>query len=154
MDNITIREATIEDARHVAHNLRQGDIDELHAYKLDIRPAIMVIEGYQDSTWCRVAVIDDEAALIYGVTPTHKEGEGVVWMLATDKIMQFSREFVRGCRGEVAEMQKLYPKKLFNYVHKDNAVAKTWLKWLGFKINEKEHCKLGFQYFERGIKHV
>lgn len=154
MDNVAIRDGTLKDAWHVANNLRQGDIDELNAYQLNVRPAILVIEGFKESAWCRVATINDEAALIYGVTPTNIEGEGVIWMLSTDKIMQFSRQFVRGCMNEVDAMQTIYHKKLFNYVHKNNIVAKNWLKWLGFSINEAEHCVLGFQYFERGTKHV
>lgn len=145
-----IRDATIDDARHVAHNLRQGDIDELKAYKDKIRPEITVIEGFLESKYCKAVTVDGVAVMIYGLTPSGIPHEGVVWMLSTDGINDISREFVRGCKREVALMKDQYPKKIFNYVHKDNTVAKTWLKWLGFNVNESEHCVLGFQYFEKG----
>ena len=150
MINTNIRPATIEDARYIGRNLRPGDFNELMAYGEEVHPKILVIESFYESSWSRVATLDDVPVIIYGVFEDEKPSIGILWMVATPEIYKFTRKFIKGCYQEVADMQAVYP-KLYNYVHKDNHISKKWLKWLGFEIDEStESAIVDFQYFSKG----
>ena len=149
MINTEIREATIEDARYIGANLRQGDYAEFIAYGENVSPAILVIESYQHSNFVRVATLDGIPAIMYGVADAEDDNSGLIWMVSTDDILKVSLEFIRSCTDEVVAMQSHY-QRLCNFIHKDNALSKRWLKWLGFTIDETESSG-DFQYFSKEI---
>lgn len=70
---------------------------------------------------------------IFGVMPS-SPGVGIPWFLCSAKLFEEARvSFLRRSRTLVEAMQLRYP-VLFNHVHKDNAVARRWLEWCGFRL--------------------
>jgi len=130
-----LRDATPADVEYVAAHLRAADVVELRATGLP-DPAEAVRESARISTWTRAAVVGDDVAAVYGVTPTAAPGVASPWMLGTDAIHRVGREFLRASVGEVERMMgdNLL---LFNRVHVDNTVSLAWLRWLGFTISDK-----------------
>lgn len=56
-------------------------------------------------------------------------------LVGTDDLERYQRTFLRRCRKVVAAMLSVYP-YLENYVDARNHVAKAWLHWLGFRLEE------------------
>jgi hypothetical protein len=69
---------------------------------------------------------------MYGVSPVG-DGSGRVWMLGSNGLLKISRAFLRGSKGEVEAMHKLYP-HMCNIIDSRNEVHIRWIRWLGFKI--------------------
>lgn len=132
MTTITFRPATSADAAHIGANLRAADLKEVQL-TTSTPPAQAVEASRGWSVWSRVAEIDGTAAVIFGVTPSHLEGWGVPWLLATDAAMPVAMRLVRQCRPQVADMHLSY-EYLHNQVHRENLVSIQWLRWLGFTI--------------------
>lgn len=156
MAALTFRPGTPEAVRHIAVHLRQADRDEL-AITSPGRTAEQILDdALSDSRWCTVAYVDGEPAIAYGVAPTHKLGVGAPWMLATDRLADIERDFVRGCRGEVDLMLRSFS-MLTNAVHCDNKLVLRWLRWLGFTVMDRHPFGPGDQllpFFKRSPGHV
>jgi hypothetical protein len=149
--NIAVRKATKSDAEFIGAHLREADIVELLA--AGSAPATCVPESFAMSRMCRVATVDDIPAIIWGVCDAVDEpGVGVPWMLATDGIMQISRDFIRGCAAQMDDMRRGYH-LLANAVHSDNRIALRWLRWLGFDVS-CETDERGFLPFFMECVHV
>lgn len=133
MQTITFRPATAEDAAHIGANLRAADFKEISLSNPNEQPAALVEASRGWSVWSRTAEIDGVPAVIFGVTPSHLEGWGVPWLLATDAAMPVARRLVRQCHTQVADMHLEY-EYLHNQVHRENVVSIQWLRWLGFTI--------------------
>lgn len=65
---------------------------------------------------------------------------GAPWLLGTDSFFredrELHREFLRRCPDYVARMQDRFP-VLENFVHAENRLSIRWLKWCGFRLEEK-----------------
>jgi hypothetical protein len=132
MDAPTFRPATETDARYIGANLRACDL--LEAQMLSSMPMPDLLEQSRAaSVWSRVADVDGSPAMIFGITPSSREGWGVPWLLATDKFSAINKRLVRRCHIQVREMHTHYP-NLHNIVHRSNATSINWLRWLGFSI--------------------
>lgn len=132
MTKIIVREATKEDVDYIADHLREADVIELRAAQYT-DPAAAVRTGWGWSDWTNAVLVDDAPAILYGVAPTGKRGQGSPWMLATDGIHAIQRKFLIGSRGEVDRMRARYS-VLINQVHRGNTLSIKWLKWLGFTL--------------------
>lgn len=125
------RPAGLEDAIHVARNLRSADTLELmllHGADADIQ--ILLAKAFKDSTKCWAIIHESQPIGIFGVAPL-KGRWGAPWLLATDGLPLIAREFIKQCPKYVNEMHDECP-MLINYVHAENKTAINWLKHLGF----------------------
>jgi hypothetical protein len=83
------------------------------------------------------------------VRSTSDKDVGIVWLLATDRIKECSREFLRQNGYYVQAMRSQF-KLLMNVVDDRNTQAKRWLEWLGFQMDEAVPYgpdKLPFRHF-------
>ena len=146
MDKSFIREASLEDAISVAHNIRDADRQEIWASGLRL-PIPCLIRAYNVSSKCWSLVINDQVACIFGVAPVSIIGSiGSPWMIGTDLIVKKPKHFLRKCQSSVLEMNEAYD-TLINYVDSRNHYAITWLSWLGFKLGEPEaHGPMGVPF--------
>jgi len=62
---IRIQDALFEDAVYIAHSLREADHVELVA--TGGNPVDLLLTGWQESEWCKVAHVKDKPAVIWGV---------------------------------------------------------------------------------------
>ncbi len=56
---------------------------------------------------------------------------GYVWMVATDRLVKYQREFIRESRKWLDEAHEEYP-MLGNFVDARNTLHIRWLDWMGF----------------------
>lgn len=134
---IEVREALFEDAFFVASRLRESDKRELLAASPD-DPERRVLDSWRVSDWSRVALVDGEPAVLWGVAQCIQMGEqyGSPWLLATEKITKIRRGFVEKCLEDKDLVMNSYP-KLFNLVHRENLLSQSWLQWMGFVLHKE-----------------
>lgn len=87
-----------------------------------------------DHSW--VMFHEGEVFGVFGITESN--GWGIPWMLTTDRLKEFNRQFLKGSLEVVAEWMKLHP-YLMNYVDSRHITAIRWLKWLGFTLDDADH---------------
>ena len=135
--------ATTEHAFDVAREMRLADIEECRAAS-GHSPGVACLFSLNESTHAWAGVDDDGRAFaICGVGP-YVQDVGSPWMLATDRLNEHRKFFLRSTRVIVAAMLHAYP-ILMNYVDARHRESMRWLMWAGFKFD-----KLDMQH---GIEH-
>jgi len=128
-----IKQASKKDCILLAKHLREADLQEInHGTGLD--PEVSLLYAFALSDSCYSAWINNQIILMYGCGG-HRGVFGSPWMLASDLLTNFKREFVVQCRGITEKMLDNYG-YLENYVWAGNTKHIHWLKWLGFTICE------------------
>lgn len=135
MAEIVIRPAGVGDAKVLAANLRESDLNELRAvgYADVLAP---IVESVRDSRLCWAAFADGELGCLIGVTPLG-DGVGAPWMLGTPVLDRHSRVLVRRTPHYIALMLNEFP-RLANYVHVGNVTSVLWLRRLGFTLADPQ----------------
>lgn len=135
MVDTRIEIATVEHMEAMLPNIRQADIDEFIAASGQTPEQVMA-HALRVSTMAWSGIADGKVVNIFGVAPASLLGKkGIPWMVGSTLIDQHARVFLRRSRHALAEMLELYP-HLENYVDQRNHVAKAWLHWLGFHLEE------------------
>ncbi|MCM7687617.1 hypothetical protein M8S61_08175 [Enterobacter asburiae] len=127
--------ATAEHIEAMLPNVRQADVDEFLATNGWI-PRRVLETGLRTSTFCCAGLVNGEVVTIFGVAPASMiGGSGIPWLVGTDALEKYQRTFLRRCGKVVNAMLTVYP-YLENYIDARNHVARAWLNWLGFTIEE------------------
>jgi hypothetical protein len=121
----------------IAPRLRQADRDEVFASSG--RPVEEAVQESFESTGRTWAVeLKEEPMMLFGVASySALHYEGIPWMLATDRIHEVARVFLRESRSWVFRMAEGFA-RLENWIDVRNAVSIRWLKWCGFTMEEAE----------------
>lgn len=137
---ITFRLATEEDAVYIGGNLREVDrleISRAHPLPTAEGPT----RGIRDSLISWTAVDPDGVPIaVFGVAPSGMPRVGIVWLLATEGVEKYAREFVIKGQHYVSLMSKLFP-CLTNAVDAENTRTRRWLRCLGFTESAAVHGK-------------
>ena len=127
--------ATQAHIEEIIPRVRQADIDEFLATN-GWSPRRVLEYGFNASTFCCAGMINGRVVTIFGVAPGSMiGGVGIPWLVGTDDLEKYQRTFLRRCRHVVGVMLEVYP-RLENYVDSRNHVAKAWLHWLGFRLDD------------------
>ncbi|EOC1317148.1 hypothetical protein ACI09J_001770 [Cronobacter turicensis] len=148
MVEVSIVPATQEHVESMLTNVRAADIAEFQA--VNGWDARRVLEsGLRTSTFSCAGLINGEVVTIFGVAPASMiSGSGIPWLVGTDALEHHQFVFLRRCRRVVTAMLMTYP-RLENYVDARNHVAKSWLHWLGFKLEDPVPYGIAGQPFHR-----
>lgn len=135
MVKIDVIPATVDHIEELIPLVRKADLDEFSA--INGWSARRVLEtGLRTSTFSVAGLADGKVVTVFGVAPASVlGGSGIPWLVATDDLEKYQFAFLRRCRNGVNAMLSVYP-YLENYVDERNHVAKAWLHWLGFTIEE------------------
>ena len=150
----TIRPAGNEDLTLLASQMR--DIDRLEVEAMTGRDAASALMQFAPSSRRMTAgYADDRLVAVWGVSaPTLLSADATPWLLATDAIgdRDVRRTFLRLSRQEMERLVDGY-RRLWNWVHADNAIAIRWLKWLGFQFPGAKSTVRGepFLYFQKEV---
>jgi hypothetical protein len=128
--------------------LRAQDVAELAITSPGTPVSDILREAVNLSFYAELIRLDGQAAIVYGVVPTHLYGVGAIWMLATDDIERMRGYVKKNSRDKVAMLNRMFP-VLMNYVHADNSVAIRWLAWCGFDVYAPDVH--GLCYFRKGM---
>lgn len=84
--------------------------------------------------------------------PTDEKGVGCAWMLSTDEIKNHSICLLRELKKELNKADETFW-MTYNFIYKENFLAKKWLKWLGYKFDipkpEGVEVPENFEFFYR-----
>lgn len=131
--SIEIRPAAFRDA--LTLDMRRADREEVEALS-GKNPRDVLVESVEKSAKAWAGLADGRLVCLFGVVPLSLVGvTGIPWLLGSDEVCTFSRQFLRRNKAYVAEMLADYP-VLANVVDARNAVSIRWLRWLGFKMGE------------------
>ena len=132
--NAYVRLANDDDCVFLSSRLREEDLNDLRVHGSEPLEALRL--SYDSSTECYTACGKDHVPFaIFGVCDMYVDGLrlGAIWMLGSDDIIKYVRDFVQASSAWVDEFG-LDRDLLFNFVHKDNKVHIRWLKKLGFSF--------------------
>jgi len=138
---IYVRETRQDDLEHLADNLRDADLDELHA-QCDLEPLTTLKLAMVLAKRCMtVSDLKGTPLGIFGVNSTSIKGLGAIWMMATPDLLKHREQFMRECKDTIREVSQGYS-CVFNYTDERNTVHHRWLKWCGFTFI-KRHSDFG-----------
>ena len=134
-----VRQAISADIAFLAPKIRQEDRDEIKASD-NIGAAEALMTPFQERghrTWSVIGTEEEYVVGMFGSVPTLDRDYGVAWLLSSDELFNYKKEFIKQSPEWVAQMGKGY-KYLFNYVDVRNDKSIKWLKHLGFKTIKRE----------------
>ena len=134
--SIEVVQATLEHAHFIAERMRKEDVEECWASN-HLFPLEALLEGLGSTRACWTGLYRREAFCMFGVVRAkHDRSIGVPWLLATDRLNNCSREFLRRNSEYVQAMRHQFT-MLVNYVDERNKTSKRWLEWLGFVLDDE-----------------
>lgn len=128
-----IRNATLDDMKHIAANLRDEDARECAL--MGHTDKVHVLNAMRRACEARVGCADGVPVCVFGLGYTIAFGNVAhPWLLATDEIKRNRIVFLKESREIVGGWRERFT-HLFNFVAADNTLSIAWLKWLGFTIH-------------------
>lgn len=138
MSDVTIVEAFDDHAFDLSPRLRETDRRELEATCGD-KPVIeILLEAVEISSHRWAAIRNGEVQVLFGAADIFDDGTvGSIWLLASDDISNWRKDFMRLSREYVARMHEDLM-ILTNYVDDRNYTSQAWLRRLGFHPGMQE----------------
>lgn len=118
-------------ARHVAANLKRGDVLELNEYGLGYLPLID-LQVWAKRKGTRFWTIDDEPVAIGGID----DGKHP-WLFTTDRVREVKKSCHKIAKQIIRDGLEKEP-ELWNYVSRANVDSLVWLYALGAKFDEEK----------------
>ncbi len=135
MERVKIIPSNLMHAVFIAENVRDEDREEMWAATLQT-PGRALRMGWLYSDQCLTGMIDGKPVCMWGVLgESFVTNHGTPWMVAAKGIDDNAMMFLRHCKGPVMDLLRGYD-TLENYVDARNTRSITWLKWLGFTVEE------------------
>ncbi len=137
MSVIKFEKPTTEMVEYIAANMRDEDRKEVWAAR-NRTPHQALIDGWNESHFVTVVTVDGVPCVMLGLVKRDVlSGHGVPWLLGTEGALKHRKQFLKLSPPVIQEMLQLCP-MLYNYVHVENTLSITWLRWLGFTICDAE----------------
>lgn len=148
---LIVRDARPSDVPFIAEHIRSEDRAECFAAS-GLQPIDAIGRGFAASESCHTVVFEGRPAAIFGVVPSSEVTNpklGAVWLLGTDDIRIFSRQFIEHSKFWIDELANGYD-LIGNVVDARNTVHIEWLKWAGFKFIQRheKYGHLGLPFLE------
>jgi len=119
----------------IAANMRQADADEVWASN-HYTPTEAMLSSWKASDKSMIVTVNDEPCVMIGlVIRDILSGAGIPWLLGTNAALKHKRHFLIQVPDVINEMLGICP-NLYNYVHAKNKISVSWLKRIGFTIDE------------------
>ncbi len=136
---VTLVPTEIRHVKEISDNLR--DEDKAEALRIGVEPRKGCFYAYRSALWKRTALIDGQAAAMWGVAGNPLGLIGQPYLITTDRVRKVSPlRFSRIYRDEVSVMSRLFP-ILENYVDAEYKGAVRMLKIAGFELLGPETVK-------------
>lgn len=155
--HLTIRPATVIEAKWLGHNLREEDRREVET-ATGMAASAVVPASLSTSRECYTArragtegYIEQDPFLCFGVADDPRnDGAGIIWLLATDKIRGANLSVLREASYWIDAWLRKYPCGLHNIVDARNSLHLRWLKLLGFSF--EKNVEINGQTFIHAIR--
>jgi len=152
-----VRQAIRADVAHLAPKVRKADREEVKASdNISIGEALLAPFKYKHAiTFSVIGTEEEHVIAMFGSVPSPEEGYGVAWLLSSDELFNYKKEFIKQCPKWVKELGTPY-KAVFNFVDVRNTKTLKWLKYLGFKqmetVENYGHAKRPFVLIVKEIQ--
>jgi hypothetical protein len=146
-----IRQLRDRDMRELAGCLRAMDRLEVTAMAPDQPIEEILVASGRRSLRTRAGFFDGDLVACWGVAPRTPEAvEGAPWLLATDAIDRpdVRRAFVAHGAAELLQLTHGF-RHLWNLVHRENSVARRWLRFMGFEFIDPQEYVISGEPFVR-----
>lgn len=125
--------ATKEHSKELTECMRE--MDKLECICFGVEPDKAVVSSMNNSDMSfTVMTKDNKVMAMFGA------GEGdepFIWMLGTDQVERYAKDFLRHCRKWVWSLAEHYG-SVSNWIHADNLVCIKWLRWCGAVFSEPQ----------------
>lgn len=148
---MTIQPLRDEDMRRLATRLRPMDQLEVASMAPDRPIADVLVTSARASVRTRASFWNGELVACWGIAPRlPSTDEGAPWLLATDAVDQpdVRRAFVAHGNSEMRRLTAGF-RHLWNLVHRDNVVARRWLRFMGFEFSDPREYVFSGEPFVR-----
>lgn len=135
---ITVKPASLEDARWVTSRLRREDAQEIE-HASGMKPATVIETSFDNSSMCFAMVPAGEPPVaLFGCAddPTTR-GLGIVWLLATEDVGRHALGVLEAARMYLRVFLDVYPEGLHNILWRENTTHLRWCKALGFEVTRE-----------------
>jgi hypothetical protein len=141
-------------------NIRQIEKDDLDYLKENItninRKEIDAMFGMNVKEWFeqadyafdRTVVLENEEGIIGFGGSISGGGRCLVWVMATNLIFKYSRDFFRAISSRFEELKKTEG-YIYSNVFSENKMTKIWLRKMGFTIHDPEEMGVKNGLFHR-----
>ena len=131
-NGLKIEESVLGDVYELAPNLRQDDINEIHA--LELTPSQSLLRGYVYSDECYSVKFNNKVIGMFGVSGYGMaKGFGSIWFLGSDETTKHPIAFVKEGRNYIRKFLQKYD-ILINAVDSRNHSHIKWLKHIGLNV--------------------
>jgi len=114
---------------------RMREIERVECAVSGMTPKQALRRGLLGSAMVWTGTVDGRAEAMFGVIPVSLiDGEGIPWMLGTDRARLAGRRFLTIGPKYLEVIANAYP-RLENHVHRDNLPSIRWLKRLNFAVD-------------------
>lgn len=140
-----VRKSVWADVSIVAASMRDADVAELKA-STNTTPEEALYRGLLHNVFgggktLTICLPDGTPTAMFGVAPSGQADVGYIWLLATNDLKKVQTQFIRECRGYIAEISQGY-RVVCNYTDARNTLHHRWLQWTGFTFI-KRHENFG-----------
>lgn len=151
---ITIRDASDDDIRYVANNLREADRREACRITDSDDAVRAVVDSARLSRFTLVGLGSDQTPVaVAGVAGAGTDSYGIPWLVGTDGITRRPLQFLRKARGVLDLMfERSGHDTFYNVVDVENQVHQQWLVWIGAEIASEPVQVHGFDFFPFTIR--
>jgi hypothetical protein len=148
-DGIIVRRSVKKDVDLLSKNMRQSDKNEVWASHHHM-PHDALSLSLEHSILCLTVEKQGEVVAMFGICPDSILGtSATIWLLASDKLEEIKKRFVRHSRKFVQMMLDFYP-YLYNSVDARNIKSIEWLRFIGANIEDAKPYgveQMPFHYF-------
>lgn len=140
-----------EHMMHLAGHLRPMDRLEVVSLMPDQPVSDVLVASARASLRGRAGFWNGDLVACWGVTPrTAAADEGAPWLLATSLIdrPEVRRAFVTHGKAEMLRLTEGFH-HLWNVVHRENIVARRWLRVMGFEFRDTQEYFMSGEPFVR-----
>lgn len=125
---------------------RMREADRVECAALGRTPKEAVRLGLVSSIDPVAVLADGQPAAVFGVMPVSMiSGEGVVWLLGTERFYDCRRAMLRIGPQIIAGMMRDF-RSVSNIVSTDNVRAIRFLRWLGFSVSSEVETHRGVAF--------
>lgn len=130
------KEKNEKDILYILQNLRPEDKHEAIIQKGDnyIQEVFNDIMGNKGHFILGCSKKEDKPICMGGCVPAPDDGVGCIWMLSTPEIVNHQISLLRNIKDLMNDFDKDYW-MTFNFIYSENALAKRWLKKMGYSFN-------------------
>ena len=149
MANIRFIDATLENIKPIMGSVKKmDDVESMRYAGLPIDEALKVC--VERSYYSKLLIVNDKLIAVFGVRSANDSVlryAGHPWMVTIDNAEGFAKAIVKYSKKAVKDMLEKFD-VLVNFVSVDNEVSIRWLKWCGFKFEDRP-IKINNYYFFR-----